>query len=126
MLSSCLGNVVDEGEDNGETPLSPDLLWSSRNSVMPRTAREFFHSGGVPLSYKVGFATGSLLHSVAKVFEKRISGVRVFERGREDVGRRSENTGGLLYLGGLRAAIVWRSSLLLTSPGASGEESYAT
>jgi len=29
--------------------------------------REFFHSCGVSDGYKVGFATGSLLHSVAKV-----------------------------------------------------------
>ena len=29
--------------------------------------REFFHSGGASDSYKVGFATGRLLHLVAKV-----------------------------------------------------------
>jgi hypothetical protein len=31
------------------------------------TWREFFHSGGASDSYKVGFATGRLLHLVAKV-----------------------------------------------------------
>ena len=87
--------------------------------------REFFHSGGASDGYKVGFAPGCLLHSVAKAL-RNVSGVRVFERSREDVGCRSDNTGSLLYLGGLRAAIVWRRSPLLTSPGASGKESYAT
>jgi hypothetical protein len=35
--------------------------------VHDSTLREFFHSGGVSDGYKVGFAAGSLLHSVAKI-----------------------------------------------------------
>lgn len=56
----------------------------------------FFTSAG-SRRYKVGFAAGSLLHSVAKVL-KDVSGVRVLESAREDIGRWSENTSSLLCM----------------------------
>ena len=62
--------------------------------------RESFHSNDAESGYKVGFATGSLLHSVAKAMID-VSGVRVFDRGREDIGRWSENVSSLPHSRGL-------------------------
>ena len=58
---------------------------AGRKRFMFRTGgRDFFHRIGASGGYKVGFAAGRLLHSVAKVL-RNASGVRVFENVWEDI-----------------------------------------
>src|SRR5215207_10940380 len=61
------------------------------SAIKLRGGRDFIHLIGVSRGYKVGFAAGRLLHSVAKVL-RDASGVRVFENVREDIGRWVEST----------------------------------
>jgi hypothetical protein len=77
-----------------------DHTHSGRMRSLFRTGREFFHLIGISGGYKVGFAAGCLLHSVAKVL-RIVSGVRVFENVREDIGLWVESTFSLPYLRGL-------------------------
>src|SRR5215212_927563 len=62
---------------------------------------DLFHSSGVVGGYKVGFAAGCLLHSVAKVL-RDVSGVSVSDCVRRAVIRRwSETASSLPHLRGL-------------------------
>jgi hypothetical protein len=106
----------------GDGPYLPLL---SINPDSPFAVRsELFHSNGVSGGYKVRICSGEFATLGSEGFERRISGVRVFERGREDVGLRTSVAS--LICASCSVAILRRRSSRLTSPGVSGKESYAT